>query len=166
MVDRKKFESLREIEKIEKTFSSPKENQDWSVLPLSWQYVMDRETKDFDPSTSMVGLIVSVESQDAALDGILSRNENVFAIYIPYASVLTMILENPKVTNFETCDSEVIELLRDTEPDEITLKLPWSGPEGDEWDSPAYSDFWGAVEQNYNRKIKTLERVGKTVKVV
>ncbi len=163
MIDRKQFESLKDIEG---TFFSPKENKDFFALPLFMQYDMDRRTKDFDPSTSKIGLIVTTDPEDAVLYGVLSKSGNVLAVYIPYANVPSEILDNPKVINFEVCDSEIIGLLQKTESNEITLKLPWSGPEGDEWDSPAYNDFWGPVEQNFNRKIKTLERVGKKVRVV
>lgn len=163
MIDREQFEALQEVEK---TLRSPKESGNSFALPLFMQYDMDQRTKDFDPATSKVGLIVAVEAEDVVLDGVLSKNGNTLALYIPYADVPSEVLDNPKVINFEVCESGIIELLQKSDSDEIELKLPWSGPVSDEWDSAAYNDFWAPVEQNFNRKIKTLERVGKRVRTL
>ncbi|QQG41307.1 MAG: hypothetical protein HYV90_04010 [Candidatus Woesebacteria bacterium] len=163
MIDREQFEALKDILV---TFYSEKENRDQFALPLSMQYDMDRRTKDFDPAVTKVGLIVVTESDDAVLDGVLSKNGNVMAIYIPYSEVPSKVLNNPGVINFEVCGEKIIKILQSSASQNVELKTPWSGPVGDEWDSPAYNDFWGPVEQNFNRIVKTLEKVGKKVKVI
>lgn len=163
MIDRKQFEAAKAIEI---SLFSTKENCDSFSLPLIMQYDMDRRAKDFDPSTSKIGLIVTTKAEDIVLDGVLSKNENIFTLYIPYANVFSQVLNNPKVTSFEVCDSEIIKILQSTTSEEVELVTPWSGPVGDEWDNPSYNDFWDPVESNFIRRIKTLERVGKKVRVV
>lgn len=163
MIERKQFEDFNVMEK---TFNSSKEHIDYFALPLYMQYDMDRRSKDFDNGTSKVGLIVTTESDDIFFDGVLSRKGNVLAMYIPYENISSEILDNPKVTSFEVCDSEIIKILQSTTSEVVELVNPCPGQVGDEWDSPLYNDFWGNVEQNFNRRIETLQRLGKKVRII
>ncbi|HPR99629.1 MAG TPA: hypothetical protein PLU63_02310 [Candidatus Woesebacteria bacterium] len=163
MIERKQFEAFNVMEI---TFNSPKERIDFFSLPLYMQYDMDRRTNNFDPDTSKVGFIVTTEPEDIVFDGVLSKKGNVLAIYIPYANISSEVLDNPRVTSFEVCDSEIIKILQSTTSEVVELVNPCSGPVGDEWDSPSYNDFWGNVEQNFNRRIETLQRLGKKVRII
>ena len=130
---------------------------------LFMQYDKDRKTDGFDPNESKVGFIATVESEDVAIDGTLSRNGKVLAAFTSYSEFLK-VLENTKVIKLEMCwDTE---LLLSNPSEEIVLTNPVSGPVGDEWDSPAYDSFWHPVELEFQKKIERLERVGKKIKVL
>jgi hypothetical protein len=59
-----------------------------------------------------------------------------------------------------------IALLKSSNTGEVNIRVPWSGPEGDEWDSPSYDGFWSGVEQAFDKRIKKLESVGIKVKLL
>lgn len=140
---------------VEKAYTSDKID-----MFLLAQYHRDRKTVGFDPNESKVGFIATVESEDVAIEGTLSRNGKVLAGFTSYSEFLKVI-ENPKVLKLEMCwDTE---LLLSNPSEEIVLTIPWSGPVGDEWDSPGYDSFWGPVENEFQRKIKRLESIGKKV---
>jgi len=130
---------------------------------LLMQYDHDRKTSGFDPNVAKVGFIATLESKDVTIEGVLSRKDNVLAAFASYSELLKVI-DNPKVIKLEMCwDTE---LLLSNPSEEIVLTTPWSGPVGDEWDSPSYDSFWHPVEQEFQKKIERLERVGKKVKVL
>ncbi len=134
-----------------------------SVLFL--QYWVDRKSEGFDPETTQLGLIVTVESDDVILEGTLSKGEKALAVLAPYSKYIS-IVENPKVTRVELLDDQLTEILKSSTSDVVQIKAPWSGPVGDEWDSGAYDGFWHGAEVAFQKKIDTLNRVGKTVQVV
>ncbi|MEK7064765.1 MAG: hypothetical protein AAB973_04130 [Patescibacteria group bacterium] len=130
---------------------------------LLMQYEDDKKAEGFNPNVARVGFVATVESEDVAIEGTLSRNGNVLAAFTSYSELLKAI-ENPKVLKIEMCwDTE---LLLSNTSEEIVLTIPWSGPVGDEWDSPSYDGFWSPVENEFQRKIKRLESVGKKVKTL
>ena len=165
MIDRKRYE---EFEEIEAAFSSTKEIRDSLdfISPLVMEWDMDRRQKGFDYKTSRVGLIVTVDSESIEMDDVLSRNGNVLTIYIPYSEVQSAVINNPKIKSFEVCSKEIVKLLQSNQDREITIKAPWSGLNGSDWDSPGYNAFWDPIEQNFDKKVELLKRLGKKVKIV
>ncbi|HUC94699.1 MAG TPA: hypothetical protein VMR19_01690 [Candidatus Saccharimonadales bacterium] len=123
----------------------------------------DRKKEGFDLKTSMVGLIITVDSENVKLEGALARKDNNIAIYTSYSN-LVELLENPGVVHLEACNDIV--LLKSTNTGEVNLRTPWPGPIGDEWDSPAYNSFWHGAEQEIDKRIKRLESVGIKVKLL
>ena len=111
----------------------------------------------------MVGLIITVDSENVKLEGALARKDNNIAIYTSYSN-LVELLENPGVVHLEACNDIV--LLKSTNTGEVNLRTPWPGPIGDEWDSPAYNSFWHGAEQEIDKRIKRLESVGIKVKLL
>jgi hypothetical protein len=127
------------------------------------QLFEDRKKEGFDLKSSMVGLIVTVGSEDVQLKDTVARKDNNVAIYTLYSS-LPELLDNPGVVRLEACAD--IALLKSSNTGEVNIRVPWSGPEGDEWDSPSYDGFWSGVEQAFDKRIKKLESVGIKVKLL
>ena len=45
--------------------------------------------------------------------------------------------------------------------------VPWfPGPIDDEWDSPAYNDFWSPIERAVDKRILDAKAAGKEVELV
>ncbi|KKT73083.1 MAG: hypothetical protein UW68_C0017G0018 [Candidatus Collierbacteria bacterium GW2011_GWB1_44_6] len=128
-------------------------------------YWRDSRAKDFDPTTSTLGLIISVDSEKVVIEGTLSRGSQALSVITSYSEIPALV-KNSNVLTIEVCDEDILSLIQSTESDVIELNTPWSGPKGDEWDSPAYDSFWSGAEKYFAEKIRTLEKVGKKVKVV
>lgn len=52
-------------------------------------------------------------------------------------------------------------------PDEQNIEkiiVPWwPGPEGDEWDSPGYHEFWHLHEEEVERRVAEARKAGKKI---
>jgi len=145
---------------IKNALSSPKVDE----LSLLYYYA-DSRKKDFDPNNTKIGIIATVETKFASIDGTLSRSDHVLAVLTSYFNIPD-IVKDPKVIKIKHCSSEIIELLQSNKSDEVELTTPWSGTVGDEWDSPSYDSFWGPVEREFQRKTDLLKSVGEKVKIV
>ena len=126
-------------------------------------YVFDGKRKNPEDPEPEAGFIVTVDSTETDLPGVVSKGEKDLLIVGPFSRLPT-IVKDQNVTRIEWCDEEILDLVRSAEGDKVLLRNPNRGPQGDEWDSPAYASFWGPIEQNLGRKTAVLQRIGKKVK--
>jgi hypothetical protein len=154
----KEYESAQ-FSTIEKAIQSPKVE-----ILLKWHYWSDSRHENFNPTVPNIGIIVTFNSGDFDLKDILSRGVQGAALYTSYSEIPPLV-DNPNVQTIEMCDKNILELLQSADSEVIELTTPWSGPHGDEWDSSAYHDFWGNAEKYFNEKVRTLEKIGKVVKI-
>lgn len=132
------------------------------ILMYYWR---DRRLEGFDPTVSSIGIVATFNSDEIDLADTLSRGNRAAAIYTSYSEIVNLV-NNPKIQMIELIDGDILDILRSSDTEEVLLTTPWSGPVADEWDSPAYDDFWSNAEKHFNEKIHLLEKVGKKVQVV
>lgn len=145
---------------IEESLRSPKVD-----FFLASKYQFDISRHNPDDEDPKIGLIIEVESPDVEVEGIISKGENHILVCVPYSKIPS-IIGNPQVRHIDWGDDDLLKLARSSDSDEVTIKCPWDGPKGDEWDSAGYASVWDGAERFLNERILTLQKIGKKVKVV
>lgn len=144
-------------ESLEESLFSPRID-----VSLLLKFEQDKKTKDFDPYVSEIGFIATVKSADVEIKDTLTRIGNTLVVVTPYANIIG-VSKNPDVLQLEAARGYSLREVIKTK--EITLVSPIPGPIGDEWDSPSYDSFWHPVEQEFQRKIDQLQKIGVKVKI-
>lgn len=152
-------EIVRQTDPIAEALKSPKVDDFLMTL-----YVFEGRKIGPEGEEPKVGLLVEVESSDIELAGVLSKGER-YQLLVVHFSEIPALVNNPKVKNVGWGDPDLVSLVESANGEEIIIKAPWNGPEGDEWDSAAYDNFRSGAEQNLGKRIQTLQKIGKKVKI-